>query len=99
MSNEKKKEYDYLADKLRIRKINEIYYNDEYDDEIEDENGDNNSNLVNISFKNPIGLRKNNSLLEAIVNPNDNLIYSRYYLPRNGSMLLSREDQSKKLLK
>ena len=99
MSNEKKKEYNYLADKLRTRKINEIYYNDDYDDEIEDENGDNNSNLINVSFKNPIGLKKNNSLLEAIVNPNDNLIYSRYYLPRNGSMLLSREDQSKKLLK
>lgn len=96
MSNDKKKEYEYLVDKIRSRKLNEILYNnEENDEEIEEEKEGNNSSLLNLLGKSA-GVNKNNSLLEAIVNPNDNSVYSRFYLPRCGSMLLSRDEQNKK---
>ena len=96
MSNDKKREYEALLDKLRAKKINE-FINEDYEDEfIETDNGINTSNNVNGKS---VSLKKGNSLLEAIVNPNDNYVFSRYYLPRNGSMLLSRDEQNKKFLK
>ena len=96
MSNDKKREYEALLDKLRAKKINE-FINEDYEDEfIETDNGINTSNNVNGKS---VSLKKGNSLLEAIVNPNDNSVFSRYYLPRNGSMLLSRDELNKKLLK
>ena len=96
MSNDKKKEYEYLADKIRSRQLNELLYNnEEYEDEIEEEKEGNNSSLLNPLGKSA-GIKKNNSLLEAIVNPNDNPVYSRFFLPRCGNMLLSRDEQNKK---
>ena len=94
MSNDKKKEYEVLLDKLRAKRINDYFSNEDYGDEVLDT--DNGMNISNIGLGKSIGLKKGNSLLEAIVNPNDNPVFSRYYLPRNGSMLLSREDQKKK---
>lgn len=94
MSNDKKKEYEVLLDKLRAKRINDYYFNEDYDDEVLDT--DNGMNISNTGINKSIGLKKGNSLLEAIVNPNDNPVFSRYYLPRNGSMLLSREEQKKK---
>ena len=89
LSNDKRKEFEILADKIRTKKLNDYY--EEYDDEIfEIENIGNNLNIGAGNSK------KENSLMEAIVNPNDNPVYSRYYLPRNGSMLLSREEPTKK---
>ena len=44
--------------------------------------------LINYKFRPE---EKNNSILHALVNPKDNFNYSRFYLPRNGSMLLSRD--------
>jgi hypothetical protein len=97
MSNDKKREYEHLADQIRSRQLNELLYNnEEYDDEIEEEKEGNNSSLLNPLGKS-VGLNKNNSLLEAIVNPNDNPVYSRFYLPKCGSKLLSRGEQNKKI--
>ena len=42
-----------------------------------------------------IKIKKQNSLLNAMINPNDEFGYSRYFLPRTGSMLLSRIEESK----
>ena len=42
-----------------------------------------------------IKIKKQNSLLNAMINPNDEFGYSRYFLPRNGSMLLSRIEEPK----
>ena len=39
--------------------------------------------------------RKQMSLLNAIINPKDEFRYSQYFLPRNGSMLLSRMEEPK----
>ena len=94
MSDDKKKEYEKLFNKLRGKTI--INNNDYYEDEnFENENKKNNSYLLNIESGKTNRFKKNNSLLEAIVNPNDNSIYSRYYLPRNGSSLLSRNNTLK----
>ena len=91
MSNDKRKEYENLVDKLRTKKVNDY---EDYDDEIlENDNFGYNSN---IGVGKSLNLKKENSLMEAIVNPSDNLAFSRYYLPRNGSMLLSREEAIKK---
>ena len=97
ISNDKKREYKYLFNKL-VKKRHNNYSYENYDDEyIETENTGNNLNLVNNRVGKPIRLKKNNSLFEAMVNPNENPIYSRYFLPRNGSMLLSRDEQIKKI--
>ena len=99
ISKDKKKEYESLLGKLRGKSFND-YYNEDYEDEfIEPENaGNNNSILINNVNGKTQKMKKNNSLMQAIVNPNDNPSYSRYYLPRNGSMLLSRDELNKKFL-
>ena len=88
ISNDKKIEYQNLIDKIRLKKLSE------YDDEIDYEFTESENNKTNIIFnyksKNESD-KKNNSLLNALVNPKDNFNYSKFYLPRNGSMLLSRE--------
>ena len=81
LSNDKKKEYDSLVDKLRNKKINDLFSEDCDDDISETEN----EGIKRTNEKNP--------LLKAIVNPNDKSVFSRYYLPRNRSMLLSRENK------
>ena len=58
MSNDKKKEYEHLADKIRSRQLNDLLYNnEEYDDEIEEEKEGNNSSLVNPLGKS-VGVKK-----------------------------------------
>ena len=97
MSNDKRKEYELLVDRLRAKRISDLYFNEDYEEDfLDNENLANNSNT---GLLKPQGLKKENSLLEAIVNPNDNPIFSRYYLPRNGSMLLSRDELNKKMIK
>ena len=51
-----------------------------------------------ISFKRKINLKqeKHNSLEYALVNPIENSLYPRLYLPRNGSMLLTRKVKNEK---
>ena len=92
MSDDKKNEYEKLLNKLRGKKINNYNYED---NNFEIENKKTNSHFTNIDGVKTNRIHKNNSLLEAIVNPNDNSIYSRFYLPRNGSMLLSRNNTLK----
>ena len=94
MSNDKIKEYEFLVDRLRAKRINDLYFIEDYDEDFFD--NENSANVSNVGFLKPIGQKKGNSLLDAIVNPNDNPVFSKYYLPRNGSMLLSREDINKK---
>ena len=43
-----------------------------------------------------IKYRKQNSLLNAMVNPIEMSSYPQYFLPRSGSMLLKRKDQGTK---
>ena len=88
LSNDKRIEYQNLIDKIRLNKLNE------YDDEIDYEFTELESNKTNIIYNYKSQNKsdnKNNSLLNALVNPKDNFNYSKFYLPRNGSMLLSRE--------
>ena len=40
-------------------------------------------------------IKKQNSLLNAMINPKDELRYSQFFLPRTGTMLLSRMEESK----
>ena len=51
-----------------------------------------------ISFKKKINLRqrKQNSLLNAMVNPIEESLYPKYFLPRSGSMLLKRKTMNEK---
>ena len=101
MSFDKKKEYENLIDKMRLNNNNNIVDNEFYDEsknsliEIEYNKKD---PLFDYRFKRANEEKKNYSLLNALVNPNDSSNYSRYYLPRNGSMLLSK-DKTKKIFK
>ena len=87
LSNCKKKEYDSLINKLRNHK--EIKDDDsEFDDDVEE--------LQYIKSSSPINdinnkKNQNNSLIEAMLNPSENISCSKYFLPRSGSMLLSRK--------
>ena len=83
MSDWKTNEYKNLVDKIRKNKKG-IKEKDEKD------MGRNNS----YGFKN-IRMRKQNSLLNAMINPKDEFRYSQYFLPRTGSMLLSRKEDPK----
>ena len=51
-----------------------------------------------VSFKRKINLRqrKQNSLLDAMVNPIEQSSYPKYFLPRSGSMLLNRKTVNEK---
>ena len=54
-----------------------------------------------ISFRRKINLRerKQNSLVSAMINPIEESLYPRYFLPRSGSMLLKRKVQNDKKTK
>ena len=88
LSNDKKIEYQNLVDKIRLKQINDFDEENEYEfTELES----NKTNIIyNYKSQNKFD-NKNYSLLNALVNPKDNSNYSKFYLPRNGSMLLSRE--------
>ena len=40
-------------------------------------------------------MKRQSSLLNAIVNPKDHFDYSQYFLPRTGTLLLSRAEEQK----
>ena len=40
-------------------------------------------------------IRKQNSLLNAIINPKDEFAYSQFFLPRTGALLLRRSEEPK----
>ena len=88
LSNDKKIEYQNLVDKIRLKQINDFDEENEYEfTELES----NKTNIIyNYKSQNKFD-NKNYSLLNALVNPKDISNYSKFYLPRNGSMLLSRE--------
>ena len=98
MSTDKKIEYQNLVDKIKLKNL-------EDDSEYADISNNNLNEIESMKKDNLFYYRlkrkKENqffSLLKALVNPNDNSNYSRYYLPRNGSMLLSK-DRAKKIFK
>ena len=92
MSDWKKSEYWKL--------LNEIKKNDksgpkESRDRDRDKDRDENEYMFKTnSFKN-IRVKKQDSLLDAMINPMDEFRYSQYFLPRSGSMLLSRKEEPK----
>ena len=98
MSTDKRIEYQNLVYKIRLKNL---------EDDLEFVEG-NNNNLNEIESMKKDSLfyyrlkrkkeNQNFSLFKALINPNDNSNYSRYYLPRNGSMLLSK-DRAKKIFK
>ena len=98
MSIDKKIEYQSLIDKIRLKNLDDDseYFDGSKNDLIEIESMKNEP-LFNYRLKRKKE-NQNISLLNALVNPNDNSNYSRYYLPRNGSMLLSK-DKTKKFFK
>ena len=91
MSNDKRIQYQKLVDKIKIKKLND-YDEDEY--EITELESNKTNVIYNYKLQNKND-RKNISLLNALVNPKDSFNYSKFYLPRNGSMLLSRDKVKK----
>jgi len=87
MSDWKTNEYINLVNKIKNNKKG-----------IKEKDRDDRDNVCknnNFGFRN-IRIKKSNSLLNAMVNPKDEFRYSQYFLPRSGSMLLSRiEDPTK----
>ena len=100
MSDWKKNDYDLLVSQISKNIDSTIDYeepNNDRDYLYKNNSVDylmDKSNLI----KN-IKLRKEKSLLNAMVNPNDNTTYSRFFLPRSGSMLLSRTENQNAMKK
>ena len=89
MSDWKKHEYTNL--------LNEIKKNNKKGTKERDRDRDDRENFAknnNFGFRNK-RIKKQNSLLNAMINPKDEFGYSRYFLPRSGSMLLSRIEEPK----
>lgn len=97
LSMDKKKEYLNLIDKIRLKKLSESELNEENENDSSEGETRKENTLFNFRFKRS-SEKKNYSLLNAMVNPNENSNYPRFYLPRNGSMLLSK-DKTKKIFK
>ena len=91
MSDWKTNEYINLVNKIKKNNKKGIKEKgrERYREDIENKNKKN-----SFSFKN-IRIKKQNSLLNAIINPKDGFRYSQYFLPRTGSMLLSRIEDPK----
>ena len=95
MSNDKRIQCESLIDKIRINKM----FESEYVDEGESDRTGIETMKQNALFEHKLKRKSdktNNSIMYALVNPKDNSHFSRYYLPRNGSMLLSK-DKAKKI--
>ena len=90
MSNDKRKEFEILADKIKLKQLNDYEFNDENGEELTGIDARIKNPLLKYQFQGKTD-KKNFSLLHALVNPKDNSNYSRFFLPRNGSMLLSRD--------
>ena len=96
LSSDKKIQYQNLVDKIRLKRLSDFEFNDENDNENTELENNKSNPIINYKFaKNT----NNNiySLLHALINPKDNSNYSKFYLPRNGSLLLSRERHKKYL--
>ena len=90
MSDWKKHEYTNLVDEI---KKNNKKCGKERD---RDRDRDRDSLLRNNSFGfRNMRIKKQNPLLNAMINPKDEFGYSKYFLPRSGSMLLSRIEEPK----
>ena len=90
MSDWKKSDYFHL--------VNEIKKNNKKGIREKDRDKDDRENMAktnSFGFKN-IRFRKQNSLFSAMINPIEGFKYSQYFLPRSGSMLLSRNEEQKK---
>ena len=94
MSDEKRKEFENLAYKIKLKHFKDYEYNDEKEEELTEIDTKYKNLLLNFKFHRKSD-KKNFSLLHALVNPKDNSNYSRFFLPRNGSMLLSRDKGNK----
>ena len=96
---------------LNLRRTMSEWKNDEYMNLLDEIKKNNNKkgakernrdkNLRENIFKNNsygiknIRIKKQNSLLNAMISPKDEFRYSQYFLPRTGSMLLSRMEELK----
>ena len=87
MDSWKKENYEKLYNRLRKSKDNVGHSNANYPSE---------SRFISSKRKNNIRLIKQNSLENALINPNEQNIYPRYFLPRSGSMLLKRRTLNEK---
>ena len=85
MSSWKKNDFEKLCNKVMKNKENIHKKSSNWNDE---KKGLNNRRIVSQNLK------RQNSLFNAIINPNDDSIYPQYYLPRSGSMLLIKKDQN-----
>jgi len=90
MSIDKRKEFENLVNKIKLKQMNDYDFYDENEEELTESENKNKSNFSNLRGQRKID-KKNFSLINALINPKDNSNYSQFFLPRNGSMLLSRE--------
>ena len=92
ISFDKKQEFENLMKKIRTKKFNSLELNDEDDNYLAEKEDMKNDTLFEFRFKRKHQNKNiNYSLFHALVNPNDNSNYSKYYLPRSGSMLLLKD--------
>ena len=96
LSMDKKIQFQNLVDKIKLKRYNDFEFNDENDNEITELENNKSNQIINNKFA-----KKSNkstySILHALINPKDDSNYSKFYLPRNGSLLLSREKHKKYL--
>ena len=90
LSNDKRKEFETLANKIKLKKLDDFEFNYENENELTEIDNVKKNILFPYKLQRKSD-KKNFSLMNALVNPKDNSNYSRFYLPRNGSMLLSRD--------
>ena len=90
MSIDKRKEFDNLANKIKLKQINDNDFYDDSEDVLTENENKNKNPFLNFRSQRKTD-KKNFSLLNALINPKENSNYSRFFLPRNGSMLLSRD--------
>ena len=90
MSDWKKSDYFHLVNEIKKNNKKGIREKDRDKDDRENMAKTNSFGFKNLRFK------KQNSLFNAMINPIEGFKYSQYYLPRSGSMLLSRNEEQKK---
>ena len=90
MSIDKRKEFDNLANKIKLKQINDNDFYDESEEGLTENENKSKNSFLNFRSQRKTD-KKNFPLLNALINPKENSNYSRFFLPRNGSMLLSRD--------
>ena len=96
LSKEKRQDYQTLIDKINLKKLDDYEFYDENENELTEIDNRKKNHFLNYKFQKK-SEQNNFSLLRALVNPRDNSNYLRFFLPRHGSLLLSR-DKPKKFL-